>query len=216
MMTTLTPTHADLAVWLAEAAAAVSGIVSARHTTPPSRSHLHPVLGPLTAGPKVITALAGRMEDLLSARLPTTPAALFTLASYASALGWLTESLADLTQAVDLLIVEAGLSADATATAPGEAAGLDLSAYAPQDRQAITALAAEAALTPGLYLRTLGQALLACAEFTEACTEIIGALTENAHRLLDESVSFVRLGGEGPDSLPTLVRSLLARMEATP
>ncbi|MET8626616.1 hypothetical protein ABZW30_23135 [Kitasatospora sp. NPDC004669] len=212
-MTTPTPTHADLAVWLAEAAEAVSGIVTAQHTTPPSRSHLQPVLGPLTAGPKVITALASRLEDLLDARLPTTPATLFTLASYASALGWLTESLADLTQAVDLLAVEAGLAADATATAPGEVLDFDLSAYAPQDRQAITALAAEAALPPGLYLQILGQALLASTEFTEACTEIIGALTEDAHRLLDESVSFVRLGGEGPDSLPTLVRSLLARME---
>ncbi|MFF2078590.1 hypothetical protein ACFVXG_28035 [Kitasatospora sp. NPDC058162] len=211
-MTAHTPTHADLAVWLAEAAEAVSGIVTARHTTPPSHSHLHPVLGPLTTGPKVITTLAARLEDLLDTRLPTTPAALFTLASYASALGWLTESLADLTQAVDLLIVEAGLPA-ATAIAPGEAAGLDLSAYAPQDRQAIASLAAEAALPVGLYLQILGQAVLASTEFTEACTEIIGALTEDAHRLLDESVSFVRLDGEGPDSLPTLVRSLLARME---
>ncbi|MFJ7275436.1 hypothetical protein [Kitasatospora sp. NPDC098663] len=212
-MTTPAPTHADLAVWLAEAAQAVSVIVTARHDTAPSRSHLHPVLGPLTAGPQVITALASRLEDLLDARLPTTPATLFALASYASALGWLSESLAELTQAVDLLVVEAGLPDGATGTTPGEAAVFDLSAYSPQDRQAITALAAEAALPPGLYLQILGQALLASAEFTEACTEIIGALTEDAHRLLDESVSVVRLGGEGPDSLPTLVRSLLARME---
>ncbi|MFJ9447977.1 hypothetical protein ACIRRH_40045 [Kitasatospora sp. NPDC101235] len=210
-MTTPTPTHADLAVWLAEAAQAVSDIVTARHDTAPSRSHLHPVLGPLTAGPQVITALAERMEDLLDAKLSTTPATLFTLASYASALGWLSESLAELTQAVDLLVSEAALPDDATATATDEAP--DLSGYTPQDRQAITALAAEAALPPGLYLQILGQALLASTEFTEACTEIIGALTEDAHRLLDESVSVVRLGGDGPDSLPTLVRSLLARME---
>ncbi|MEU8928162.1 hypothetical protein AB0D10_45960 [Kitasatospora sp. NPDC048545] len=210
-MTTPTPTHADLAVWLAEAAQAVSGIVTARHDTSPSRSHLHPVLGPLTAGPQVITALADRLEDLLDARLPTTPATLFALASYASALGWLSESLADLTQAVGLLVSEAALPVDATAIATGEAE--DLSGYALQDRQAITALAAEAALPPGRYLQILGQALLASAEFTGACTEITGALTEDAHRLLDESVSVVRLGGEGPDSLPTLVRSLLVRME---
>ncbi|MFF4820767.1 hypothetical protein ACFY2K_40030 [Kitasatospora sp. NPDC001309] len=213
-MTTPTPTHTDLAAWLAEAAEAVSGVVTAEHATPRSRSHLHPVLGPLTTGPKVITSLAGRMEDLLDARLPATPATLFALASYASALGWLTESLADLTQAVDCLTVEAGLPSDATAAAPGEVPDFDLSAYAPQDRQAITALAAEAALPPGLYLQILGQALLASTEFTDACTEIISGLTEDALRLLDEEVSFVRLGGEGPDSLPTLVRSLLARMEA--
>ncbi|MFF3069199.1 hypothetical protein [Kitasatospora sp. NPDC057936] len=213
MMTSPVPTHTDLATWLAEAAEAVSGIATTEHTAPSSRSYLHPVLGPLTAGPKVITKLAWRMEDLLDARLPATPAALFTLASYASALGWLTESLADLTQAVDCLTVEVGLPSDATATAPGEVPDFDLSAYAPQDRQAITALATEAALPPGLYLQILGQALLASTEFTDACTEIITALTKDAHRLLDEEVSFVRLGGEGPDSLPTLVRSLLARME---
>ncbi|MFJ6382703.1 hypothetical protein ACIQI7_22220 [Kitasatospora sp. NPDC092039] len=212
-MTTPAHTHADLAVWLAEAAQAVSGIVTARHATAPSRSHLHPVLGPLTAGPQVITALAGRMEDLLDARLPTTPATLFTVASYASALGWLSESLADLTHAVDLLAAESGLPADATVTAPGETADFNLSDYAPQDRQAIAALAAEAALPPGLYLQILGHSLLASTEFIAACTEIIGALTEDAQRLLDESVSVVPLGGEGPDSLPTLVRSLLARME---
>ncbi|MEU8926257.1 hypothetical protein AB0D10_35900 [Kitasatospora sp. NPDC048545] len=210
-MTTPAPTHADLAAWLAEAAQAVSGIVTARHDTSPSRSHLHPVLGPLTAGPQVITALADRLKDLLDARLPTTPATLFALASYASALGWLSESLADLTLAVDLLVSEAALPVDATAIATGEAE--HLSGYALQDRQAITTLAAEAALPPGRYLQILGQALLASAEFTEACTEITGALTEDARRLLDESVSVVRLGGEGPDSLPTLVRSLLARME---
>ncbi|MBD0692440.1 hypothetical protein [Streptomyces sp. CBMA123] len=204
---TTAPTHADLALWLVEAAEAVSGIATARHTAPPSRSHLHPVLGPLTAGPKAITALADRLEHLQAARLPTTPASLFTLASYVSALGWLTESLADLTQAVDLLVTEADQADD-----DGDS-GVDLSAYAPQDRQAITVLAAEAALPPGLYLRLLGRALLACAEFTEACAEIIGALTEDAHRLLDESVSAVRLDGEGPDSLPTLVRSLLSRLE---
>ncbi|WP_316527514.1 hypothetical protein [Kitasatospora brasiliensis] len=206
---TTTPTHADLALWLVEAAEAVSGIATARHTAPPSRSHLHPVLGPLTAGPKAITALADRLEHLQAARLPTTPASLFTLASYVSALGWLTESLADLTQAVDALVTEAGHP-----TADDGDSGFNLADSAPQDRQAIATLAAEAALPPGLYLRLLGRALLARAEFTEACSEIIGALTEDAHRLLDESVSAVRLDGDGPDSLPTLVRTLLARLEA--
>ncbi|MER7772384.1 hypothetical protein [Kitasatospora sp. NPDC096140] len=206
---TATPTHADLALWLVEAAEAVSGIATARHTAPLSRSHLHPVLGPLTAGPKAITALADRLEDLLEARRPTTPVSLFTLASYVSALGWLTESLADLTQAVDALVTEADHPTDDNGTS-----GFDLADYAPQDRQAITVLAAEAALPPSLYLQLLGRALLACAEFTEACAEIIGALIEDAHRLLGESVSAVRLDGEGPDSLPTLVRTLLARLEA--
>ncbi|MFE4972852.1 hypothetical protein ACFRAR_12140 [Kitasatospora sp. NPDC056651] len=207
-MTTATPTHTDLAVWLVEAAEAVSGIATAQPPASPSRSHLHPVLGPLTAGPKAINALADRLENLLEARLPATPASLFTLASYVSALGWLTESLADLTQAVDALVAEADHPAD-----DDGASDVDLSAFAPQDREAIAALAAEAALPPGLYLQLLDRALLARAEFTEACAEIIGALTEDAHRLLDESVSAVRLDGEGPDSLPTLVRSLLTRME---
>ncbi|MFB7128248.1 hypothetical protein [Kitasatospora sp. NPDC056273] len=209
-MTTATLTHTDLAVWLVEAAEAVPGLTTARHAAPPARSHLHPVLGPLATGPKAITALADRLENLLETRRSATPASLFTLASYVSALGWLTESLADLTQVVDALVAEAGHPADDSTS------DFDLADYAPQDRQAIAALAAEAALPPGLYLQLLGQALLARAEFTEACTEIIGALAEDAHRLLDESVSAVHLDGDGPDSLPTLVRSLLARLEATP
>ncbi|MGW3073933.1 hypothetical protein [Kitasatospora sp. NPDC001132] len=212
---TTAPTHADLATWLIEAAEAVSGIVTAQHPAPPSRSYLQPILGPLSAGPDVVGELAFRLEDLLAEEYPATPAVLFTVASYASALGWLTESLAELTQIVDLLCTHAGIPAIGTAaTTPDEVKGFDLSAYSPQDREAVTALAAEAGLPPGLYLRVLGRALVACAAFAEACTEITGGLFEDARELMDESVSAVPLGGEGPGSLPTLVRSLLARMES--
>ncbi|MFF4927091.1 hypothetical protein ACFY4B_41575 [Kitasatospora sp. NPDC001261] len=216
MMATV-PAHAELATWLVEAAEAVSGIVTTQHSTPLSRSYLHPVLGPLAAGPEVLTALADRMEDLLDEELPTAPATLFTLASYASALGWLTESLSELTQTVDTLATMAGLPPrpGAAPTVPGELEGFDLSGYTPSDRETVTTLAAEAALPPGLYLQVLGRAEGAASDFTEACMEIVGALTEDAHELLKESVSFVRLGGNGPDSLPTLVRSLIARMETT-
>ncbi|MEU4588411.1 hypothetical protein AB0F92_41260 [Kitasatospora aureofaciens] len=211
---TTAPTHADLATWLVEAADAVSGIVTAQHSTPPSRSYLQPVLGPLAAGPDVVGELAFRLEDLLAEEYPATPAVLFTLASYASALGWLTESLAELTQVIDLLCTRAGLPATDTAvSAPGEVAGFDMTAYSVPDQQAIAALADEAGLPPGLYLHVLGGALVACAAFAEACTEITGGLFEDARELMDESVSAVPLGGEGPGSLPTLVRSLLSRME---
>nr|BFD88728.1 hypothetical protein KitaXyl93_00880 [Kitasatospora sp. Xyl93] len=97
----------------------------------------------------------------------------------------LTESLAELTQSVDVLATMAGLPDSGASATPGE--------------------------TPGLCL----QALLAAPDFTEACMEIIRALTEDAHDLLKESVSLLRLGGDGPDSLPTLVRSLVSRMETT-
>ncbi|MGF1425485.1 hypothetical protein [Kitasatospora sp. LaBMicrA B282] len=212
-MTTTAISHAELAKWLVEASQAVSGIVTAEHTAPPTCSYLGPVLGSLAAGPQVITTLALRLEGLLAEE--PSPAVLFTLASYASALGWLTESLSDLTQVISLLCAQAGIPADgAEATAPREVANFDLSAYAPQDWQAITDLAAAAALPPGLYLEILGQALLAGASFTEACTEITGALSKDAHRLLDEPAASFSLVGEGPDSLPTLVRSLLTRLEA--
>ncbi|MFJ9841707.1 hypothetical protein ACIRYZ_14790 [Kitasatospora sp. NPDC101155] len=212
---TTAPTHADLATWLVEAAEAVAGIVTAQHSTPPSRSYLQPVLGPLAAGPDVVGELAFRLEDLLTEEYPATPAVLFTVASYASALGWLTESLAELTQVVDLLCTRAGLpgTADAGAGSASEVAGFDMTAYSTADQQAIVALADEADLPPGLYLHVLGGALVACAAFAEACTEITSGLFEDARELMDESVSAVPLGGEGPGSLPTLVRSLLSRME---
>ncbi|MFD8783789.1 hypothetical protein [Kitasatospora sp. NPDC059599] len=108
----------------------------------------------------------------------------------------------------------AGLSGSDTAdAAPGELADFDLSACTAHDRESVATLAAEAGLPPSLYLQVLGRALIAASDFTDACMEIVGALTEDAHDLLKESVSFVRLGGNGPDSLPTLVRSLIARME---
>ncbi|MFD7908577.1 hypothetical protein ACFV4G_40840 [Kitasatospora sp. NPDC059747] len=211
---TSAPTHADLATWLIEAAEAVSGLVTAEHPTPPSRSCLQPVLGPLAAGPDTVTDLALRLDELLDEQYPANPAVLFTVASYASAVGWLSESLAELTQVIDLLCTRAGLPAgDNVASAPGEVAGFDLAAYSAPDREAIVALADEAGLPPGLYLHVLGGALVAGGLFAEECSEIAGGLAEDARALMDESVSAVPLGGEGPGSLPTLVRSLLARME---
>jgi hypothetical protein len=55
--------------------------------------------------------------------------------------------------------------------------------------------------------------LLAAARITDACMEIASGLAEDAAYVLGEATDHVRIG-EGPDSLPTLVRTLLARMEA--
>lgn len=102
--------RADLADLLADAARRVSGILTAEYPTPAGRSYLHPVLGALAAGPRVAAGLNERLEDFLAGEpLPATPAALFTLASYASALGWLTESLAELTTSVDRICTRIGI-----------------------------------------------------------------------------------------------------------
>lgn len=70
-----TPTRSDLAGWLTDAAQAVAGILTAEYATPPARSYLHPVLGPLAAGPRVVEELNWRLEDLLDEPLPATPSA---------------------------------------------------------------------------------------------------------------------------------------------
>ncbi|WP_328546295.1 hypothetical protein [Streptomyces platensis] len=66
--------------------------------------------GALSAGLQVVCELNDRLEGFVADEpRPTTPAGLFTLASYASALGWLTESLAELTTSVDQICTRAGI-----------------------------------------------------------------------------------------------------------
>lgn len=85
----------ELAGLLTDAARSVSEVLTTKYPTSASRSYPHPVLGALSAGPRVVCELNNRLaEFVVEEPLPSTPAGLFTLASYASALGWLTESLA--------------------------------------------------------------------------------------------------------------------------
>ncbi|MYZ35736.1 MULTISPECIES: hypothetical protein [unclassified Streptomyces] len=208
----------ELAGLLTDTARSVSGILTAEYPTPAGRSYLHPVLGPLAAGPRVIGELNDRLEEFFGEPLPATPAGLFTLASYASALGWLTESLAELTTSVDQICTRAGLPTtpqpDPDSVPPGDAEptepGFRFSAL---ELAAIRTAAEAAGLTPGGYVDVLSQSLLADSRITDACTEISSGLREDAKYVLDEVTNRVRLG-DGPGSLPTLVRSLLARMEA--
>ncbi|MFD6365934.1 hypothetical protein ACFWGM_02430, partial [Streptomyces roseolus] len=103
----------ELAGLLTEAAQSVSGIVAAEYPTAASRSYLHPVLGPLSAGPRVVGELNDRLEGLVAAvPRPATPAGLFTLASYAAALGWLTESFTELTASVDQICTRVGIPSE--------------------------------------------------------------------------------------------------------
>ncbi|WP_042419749.1 hypothetical protein, partial [Streptacidiphilus anmyonensis] len=150
--------------------------------------------------------------------LPATPAGLFALASYASALGWLTESLAELTASVDQICTRVGIPA-----APPDPAFAPLAttrdndsdfAFSTLELAAIRTAAEAAGLPPGDYVEVLSQSLLAASRITDACMEISSGLLEDAAYVLSEATDHVRIG-DGPDSLPTLVRSLLARMEAS-
>ncbi|WP_405363828.1 hypothetical protein OG535_29080 [Kitasatospora sp. NBC_00085] len=211
-----TPTRSDLAGWLTDAAQAVAGILTAEYATPPARSYLHPVLGPLAAGPRVVEELNWRLEDLLDEPLPATPVGLFALASYASALGWLTESLAELTTAVDAICTRAGIpvlepGTEAVLDTDEDEEGFDYS-FSALELAAIRTAADAAGMTPGAYVEVLADALRAAAAITDACMEISSGLIEDAQYIVDEATSDVRIN-DGPGSLPTLVRSLLARME---
>ncbi|MER7702397.1 hypothetical protein ABTX81_05795 [Kitasatospora sp. NPDC097605] len=217
MTSDTTPNRSSLAGWLTEAAHTVAGTLTAEYSVPASRSYLHPVLGPLAAGPRVVGELNDRLEDLLDEPLPTTPAGLFALASYASALGWLTESLAELTAAVDAICTRAGIPAlepgTEAALVPGEDdEGFDYS-FSARELAAIRSAAEAAGMTPGAYVEVLADSLRAAAVITDACMEISSGLIEDAQYILDEATSDVRIS-DGPGSLPTLVRSLLTRMEA--
>jgi hypothetical protein len=209
----------ELAGLLTDAARSVSEVLTTEYPTSASRSYLHPVLGPLSAGPRVVRELNDRLEEfVVEEPLPSTSAGLFTLASYASALGWLTESLAELTASVDQICTHVGI--------PSEPPGPTFAAPSPTDRDdefdfafsapelAAIRTAAEAAdLSPGDYVDVLSRSLVAASRITDACMEISSGLLEDAAYVLAGATDHVRLG-EGPDSLPTLVRSLLARMEA--
>ncbi|MFF4180203.1 hypothetical protein [Streptomyces sp. NPDC001750] len=212
-------TRPDLAGLLTEAAQSVSGILAAEYPTVASRSYLHPVLGALSAGPRVVDELTNRLEELLASEpRPATPAGLFALASYASALGWLTESLAELTTAVDQICTRVGIPtkprdlAFAATEDTEEEDGFDF-AFNALELAAIRTAAEAAGLAPDDYVEVLSESLLAASRIADACLEISSGLLEDAAYVLDEATDHVWLG-DGPGSLPTLVRSLLARMEA--
>lgn len=210
----------ELAGLLTDAAQSVSGILTTEYPTAASRSYLHPVLGALSAGPRVVCELNDRLEGfVIDEPLPATPAGLFTLASYASALGWLTESLAELTAAVDQICTRVGIPAeppDPVLAAPiptVQDSEFDF-AFSALELAAIRTAAEAASLAPGDYVEVLSESLLAASRITDACMEISSGLLDDAAYVLGEATDHVWIG-DGPDSLPTLVRSLLARMEAS-
>ncbi|MFD5030267.1 hypothetical protein ACFWM0_07560 [Streptomyces sp. NPDC058405] len=211
--------RSELAGLLTDAAQSVSGILTAEYPTAASRSYLHPVLGALSAGPRVVCELNDRLEDFVADEpLPATPAGLFTLASYASALGWLTESLAELTTSVDQICTRVGIPTEPPDPAFAAPASVEQDsefdfAFSALELAAIRTAAEAAGLPPGEYVEVLSQSLLAASRITDACMEISSGLLEDAAYVLGEATDHVWIG-DGPDSLPTLVRSLLARMEA--
>ncbi|MGW3341186.1 hypothetical protein ACWDCL_27335 [Streptomyces sp. NPDC001009] len=212
-------TRTELADLLTEAAQSVSGILSAEYSTAASRSYLHPVLGALSAGPQVVGELNERLEGFVAAEpRPATPAGLFTLASYASALGWLTESLAELTVSVEQICTRVGIPTEPQQplAAPPDDAERDGAfnvAFSALELEAIRTAAEAAGLAPDDYVEVLSESLLAASRITDACMEISSSLVEDAAHVLDEATDRVWIG-DGPGGLPTLVRSLLARMEA--
>ncbi|WP_127360918.1 hypothetical protein [Actinacidiphila soli] len=211
--------RAELAGLLTDAAQSVSGVLTTEYPTAASRSYLHPLLGALSAGPRVVCELNDRLEGfVIDEPLPATPAGLFTLASYASALGWLTESLAELTASVDQICTRVGIPAEApdpdiAAPTPTEQDSEFDFAFSALELAAIRTAAEAANLTPGDYVEVLSQSLLAASRITDACMEISSGLLEDATYVLGDATDHVSIG-EGPHSLPTLVRSLLARMAA--
>ncbi|MGW4492334.1 hypothetical protein [Streptomyces sp. NPDC004376] len=218
-MTTTPLTRTELADLLTDAAQSVSGILTADYPTAVDRSYLHPVLGALSAGPQVVDELSNRLEEFVAAEpRPATPAGLFTLASYASALGWLTESLAELTTSVEQIYARAGIPTEPhdPAVAPPDDAEQDDEvdfAFSALELAAIRTAAEAADLAPDNYLDVLSKSLLAASRITDACVEISNGLLEDAAHVLAEATDHIWIGA-GPGSLPTLVRSLLARMEA--
>lgn len=207
----------ELSALLTDAAQSVSEILTAEYPTAANRSYLHPVLGALSAGPRVVGELNDRLESFVADEpLPATPAGLFTLASYASALGWLTESLAELTTSVDQICTRVGIPTQPPDPAISAPASLEQDsefdfAFSALELAAIRTAAEAAGLAPGEYVQVLSESLLAASRITDACMEISSGLLEDATYVIGEATDHVRIG-DGPDSLPTLVRSLLARM----
>ncbi|MGV9427997.1 hypothetical protein ACWDO7_27365 [Streptomyces sp. NPDC003656] len=211
-------TRTELADLLTDAAQSVSGILTADYPTAPSRSYLHPVLGALSAGPQVVDELSNRLEEFVAAEpRPATPAGLFTLASYAAALGWLTESFAELTSSVEQIYTRVGIPTerhDSVVASPDDAGrGGEFDAFSALELAAIRDAAEAADLAPDDYVEVLSESLLAASRITDACVEISNGLLEDAAYVRDEATDHVWIG-DGPGSLPTLVRSLLVRMEA--
>lgn len=208
----------ELAECLTEAAQSVSSILTTDYPTAASRSYLHPVLGPLASGPRVIGELNNRFEQLVAAEPGlATPAGLFTLASYASALGWLTESFTELTASVEQICTRTGIPTETGTPLVGGGVCTEPDdefdfAFSVLELAAIRTAAEAAGLTPGDYVEVLSQALLAGSRITDACMEISSGLLDDAAYVLDEASDHVRTD-DGPGSLPTLVRSLLTRME---
>lgn len=212
-------TRSELAGLLTDAAQSVSGILAAEYPTAADRSYLQPVLGALYAGPQVVSELNEHLEAFVDAEpRPTTPAGLFTLASYASALGWLTESFAELTASVDEICTRVGIPTEpdkpvvAASGSSDRDAGFDF-AFSALELTAIRTAAEAAGLVPDDYVEVLSESLLAASRITDACMEISNGLLEDAAYILGQATDHVWIG-DGPNGLPTLVRSLLARMEA--
>ncbi|MEU9847816.1 hypothetical protein [Streptomyces sp. NPDC047985] len=208
----------ELAGLLTDAARSVSEVLTTEYPTSAGRSYLHPVLGALSAGPRVVRELNDRLEEfVVEEPLPSTPAGLFTLASYASALGWLAESLAELTASVDQICTRVGIPAEppdpAFVVSPTDQDDEIDFAFSALELAAIRTAAEAADLSPGDYVEVLSRSLLAASRITDACMEVSSGLLEDAAYVLSKATDHVRIG-EGPDSLPTLVRSLLARMDA--
>ncbi|MFF4757806.1 hypothetical protein [Streptomyces sp. NPDC001292] len=211
-------TRSELADLLTDAAQSVSSILTAEYPTAAARSYLHPVLGALAAGPQVVSELNDRFEEFVAAEpRPATSAGLFALASYASALGWLTESFAELTASVDEICTRVGIPTEPGAPVVAASSGTERDdafdfAFSVLELAAIRSAAEVAGLAPDAYVEVLSQSLLAASRITDACMEISSGLLEDAG-LLGEANDHLRLGDD-PGSLPSLVRSLLARMEA--
>ncbi|MFJ3283062.1 hypothetical protein [Streptomyces halstedii] len=212
-------TRSELADLLTEAAQNVGGIPAAEYPTAAARSYLHPVLGPLAAGPRVITELNDRFEGFLATEpRPAGSAGLFALASYASALGWLTESFAELTSSVDEICTRVGIPTEPCSPVVAASGGTERDdefdfGFSALELEAVHSAAEAAGLAPDDYVEVLSQSLLAAARITDACVEISTGLLDDAD-LLSEVSDRPRLDND-PGSLPALVRSLLARMETT-
>lgn len=212
-------TRSEMADLLTDAAQNVAAIPAAEYPTAAARSYLHPVLGPLAAGPSVITGLNDRFEEFVAAEpRPAGSAGLFALASYASALGWLTESFTELTSSVDEICNHVGIPTEPCAPIVAPTGGTERNdefdfAFSALELEAVRNAAEAAGLAPADYVEVLSLSLLAAARITDACMEISSGLLDDAD-LLRKASDRPRLGDD-PGSLPALVRSLLDRMEAT-
>lgn len=212
--------RAGMAALLDRAAHSISGILASEYDTPTSRPYLRPVLGVLLAGPRVVAELTEQLEELVAQPLPASSGGLFTLASYASALGWLTESLVELTTTVDLIpalidsVTQAVLgSAQEAETEGTEDLFKDFDVFFTDEQWDTVADAATAGLTVEGYVAAAGLAYAAALTFRTDCAEITSGLHQDAARVATESSLDHTATGQDPGSLPTLVRSLLTRME---